>query len=375
MINMTEQIRLFQPACSEVTERAVLEVLRSGQIASGPRIDEFQRRFGEMIARQNVVCTSDMTHALALALHLSGVGAGDEVLTLAFSCMASNSAISLVGAKPVWVDIDPKTASMSVADLENAITPRCKAVTMYHVAGYPGPVEQITKFCKQRGLILIEDCNNALGATLNGTPVGHRGDYAVYSFYPNRQINAVEGGALVCPNGDTATRASKLRRFGIDAKTFRDASGEINPASDIPEVGWPASFNNLNAAIGLSQLPNVPAQLARTRTVVDRMQSQLRYLRGITAVQPIEGSSPAYWVMLLLVEQRDQLLTRLKHRSIDCSKLHLRNDIYSGFGASQRILRGTDIFMNQVLAIPCGWWLSDDQADTIVATIHEELQA
>ena len=374
-MSTTESIRLFQPAWSECAEQAALAVLRSGQIASGPHVDEFQTRLGQVIARQHVVCTSDMTHALALALHLSGVGAGDEVLTLAFSCVSSNSAISLVGAKPVWVDIDPKTASMSVADLEHAMTPRCKAVTMYHVAGYPGPVAQIAEFCKQRDLVFIEDCNNALGATLDGAPVGQASSYAVYSFYPNRQINAIDGGALVCPNGDTASRASKLRRFGIDAKTFRDALGEINAASDIPEVGWPAPFNNLNAALGLSQLPELKEQLARTHIIVDRMQSQLRYLQGITAVQPIEGGTSAYWVMLLLVEQRDQLLTRLKQRGVDCSKLHLRNDIYSGFGASRRSLPGTDIFMNQVLAVPCGWWLSDDQADTIVAAIREELQA
>lgn len=371
----TTPIRLFHPASSEATEQAALAILRSGQIASGPQIDEFQARLGELVGRPHVVCTSDMTHALILAMQVAGVRPGDEVLTLAYSCMSSNSAIKLVGAKPVWVDIDPTTASMSVGDLQRAITPRCKAVTMYHVAGYPGPAAEIAAVCHERGLAFIEDCNNALGATLAGAPVGQSGDFAVYSFYPNRQINAIEGGALVCPDADAAARATRLRRFGIDSRTFRDSLGEINAASDIPEVGWSAPFNHLNAAIGLSQLPALPRQLARTREVAGRLQRQMNGIPGVQSVAPIEGGNPAYWVLLLLAQQRDHLLAGLKRRGIDCSKLHLRNDRYSGFGANPRPLPGTDRFMEQVLGIPCGWWLSDEQVAAIGVAIRDEAQA
>jgi perosamine synthetase len=374
-MSTTAPMRLFQPVCSEATEQAALAVLRSGQIASGPRVDEFQAGLAALARRPHLVCTSDVTHALVLALQLIGVGPGDEVLTLAYSCLSSNSAIKLAGAKPVWVDIDPATASMSVDDLRRAITPRCKAVTMYHVAGYPGPAAAIAEVCRQHDLAYIEDCNNALGATLAGTPVGRHGDFAVYSFYPNRQINAIEGGALACPDAKSAARAARLRRFGIDSRTFRDALGEIDPASDIPEVGWPASLNHLNAAVGLAQLPTLSTRLARTREVAARMLRQLHGLPGIQAVAPLEAADPAYWVLLLLAEQRDRLLAALKRRRIDCSKLHLRNDQYGGFGATRRDLPGTDRFMAQVLGLPCGWWLSDEQADTIVAAVRSESRA
>ena len=212
-MTVTEPVRLFKPAWSAAAEDAALAVLRSGQIASGPRIDEFQNKLASLVERAHMVCTNDMTSAMVLSLQLAGVGPGDEVMTLAYSCMSSNSAITRVGAKPVWVDIDPETASLAVTDLARALTPRCKAVTLYHVAGYPGPAEAVAAFCHERGLTFIEDCNNALGATLAGAPVGRFGDYAVYSFYPNRQINAIEGGAVSCPDADTAV----TKRMAINA--------------------------------------------------------------------------------------------------------------------------------------------------------------
>ena len=363
-------IRLFHAAHSPAMEQAALEVLRSGQIASGPKVAEFQKRFGEHVGRSHVVSTSDMTSALILALHLAGVRPGDEVLTLAYSCMSSNSPIALLGAKAVWVDIDPATASMSLDDLRHALSPRTKAVMLYHVAGYPGPAADISALCKERGIALIEDCNNALGATQHGQPVGHAGDFAVFSFYPNRQINAIEGGALVCPDAATAERATRLRRFGIDSTTFRDSLGEINPQSDIPEIGWSASFNQLHAAVGLPQIPLLKHRLARTRLIATILQQELRGLSRVRPAVAREGAEPAFWAFLTLVERRDQLLAALKTRGIQSSRLHHRSDDYRGFGADRRPLLGTDKFMNEVLAIPCGWWLSDEEVTRLIAAIY-----
>lgn len=367
-----EPIRLFHAAQSAEMERAALEVLRSGQIASGPKVAEFQTAFGELVGNPHVVCTNDMTSALVLALHLAGVKPGDEVLTLAYSCMSSNSPIALLGAKPVWVDIDPATASMSVEDFKRSLSPRAKAVMIYHVAGYPGPAAEIATLCRERGIAFIEDCNNALGATQHGMPVGRVGDFAVFSFYPNRQINAIEGGALICPDAATAERAAKLRRFGIDPRTFRDSLGEINPQSDIPEIGWSASFNQLGAAVALAQVPLLKQKLERTRSVAARLKQELHGLPRFRPVTPLEGAEPAYWAYLALVDGRDDLLAGLKRVGIHSSRLHHRNDDYSGFKTMPRRLPGTDEFMSHVLAIPCGWWLSEAQITKLIDAIRTE---
>lgn len=364
-------IRLFHGAVSPAAEQAAQTVLRSGQIASGPKIAEFEQAFGELIGHPHVVTTSDMSSALTLALHLAGVGPGDEVLTLAFSCLSSNSPIARLGAKPVWVDIDPATASMSVEDVRRAITPRCKALLLYHVAGYPGPTREITALCRQHGIVVIEDCNNALGARIDAQAVGHLGDYAVHSFYPNRQLNAIEGGALVCPDQASAQRARHLRRFGIDSASFRDALGEINAHSDVPELGWSASLSQLNAAVGLAHLPDLTEQLRRTRANAALLRSAIQGLLGIKAVEALAGAEPAYWGFLILAQQRDALLATLKGQGIHTSRLHHRNDTYTGFAAESRPLPGTDVLMAQVLALPCGWWLDDADMHRLASALQQ----
>lgn len=368
-------IHLFRGALSPPAIEAAQDVLRSGQIASGPKVASFERAFGELIDSPHVVTTNDMSNALMLALHLAGVGVGDDVLTLAFSCLSSNSPISHVGANAVWVDIVPDSASMSVKDLRRAITPRSKALMLYHVAGYPGPTNEILDLCRARGIVVIEDCNNALGARWHGKPVGRVGDYAVHSFYPNRQINAIEGGALTCPDEATAQRARSLRRFGIDAANFRDQLGEINANVDIPELGWSATFNQLNAAVGLAHLPELAEQSRRTRANAAFLRDAIRGLPGIRAVEALPGAEPAYWGFLILAERRDHLLSILKSHSVHASRLHQRNDSYSGFNAARRLLLGTGALMDQLLALPCGWWLSEVEMLRIAALLRRACAA
>lgn len=369
-VDITQPIRLFRPVSSNLIESTTVNVLKSGQISNGPLIKGFEKLFSNAMNLNNIVCASDMTHALAMALYLSGVRENDEVLTLSFSCLASTSAITLLGAKPIWVDIDPETVTMSEEDLEKSITPRCKAVCLYHIAGYPATAENVSKICKINNLTLIEDCNNSIGAKLKGRQIGYHGNFAVFSFYPNRQINALDGGALVCPSSEIASRAARLRRFGIDALTFRDKYGEINAESDIIETGWANPFSNLNAAVGSSEIPSLKDRHIKTQNNVNRIKLQISGFRKIKIIEAIQDATPAYWVMLLLVENRDQLMYEMKAQGVECSKLHYRNDKYTCFKASSRNLPGTDLISDKLLAIPCGWWLKDDDIDKIIRIIE-----
>ncbi len=364
-------ISLFDGALSPAAEQAALAVLRSGQIASGPKVAEFELALSGHLGRPHVVTTSDMSSALVLALHLAGVGPGDEVLTQAYSCLSSNSPIARVGARAIWVDMNPETASMSVEDLRQAITPRSRALMLYHVAGYPGPVREVLAICREHGIVVIEDCNNAMGALSRGQPVGKLGDFAVHSFYPNRQINAIEGGALTCPDEDSANRARRLRRFGIDALTFRDTLGEINAASDVPELGWSAALNQLNAAIGLAQLRDLADKRRRTHANAALLRSAIQGLKGIKIVEPLPDADPVYWAFLVLAGKRDSLLATLKAQGVHASRLHHRNDSYSGFTSPNRPLLGTAALQAQILALPCGWWLDEADMRRLAALIQQ----
>lgn len=362
----TPSIDLFHPVRLPEMEAAALQVLRSGMIASGPKVADFEQAFAAISGRPHIVSTNDMTSAVMLALYLGGVRDGDEVATLAFSCLSSNSPIARLGARPVWIDIDPATMTLSVPDLARKLGPSVKAVMAYHVAGYPANLSGVAELCRDRGIPLIEDCNNALGATLNGKPVGTQGDYAVYSLYPNRQINGIEGGLLATPDAGTAVRAARLRRFGIDAPSFRDTRGEINPASDVREVGWSAALGHVNAAVALAQLDTLASRTARTQVAAARLTQGLSNADSLYVVDPVAGAVPAYWGLLLLSHRRDALLAHLKAQGVKASILHQRNDWYSGFGVPRAELPGTAQVMDQLLALPCGWWLSDAQLDEVI---------
>ncbi len=364
-------IDLFHPVQLPEMEAAALEVLRSGQIASGPKVFELEQAFASVSGRKHIVSTNDLTSAVTLALHIAGVRAGDEVATIAFSCLQSNSPIARLGARPVWIDIDPTTMSMSVKDLAAKLKPTVKAVMVYHVAGYPADSISISALCRDLGIPLIEDCNNAIGATLDNQPIGIHGEYAVYSFYPNRQINGIDGGVLATPDALTAARAIRLRRFGIDAKTFRDARGEINPESNVPEIGWSAALNNLNAAVALAQFATLSSRTARTRAIASRLTSALDGVHGLRIVKPVPSAIPAFWGFLVLTEHRDALLEHLRGNGIKSSIFHQRNDCYTGFGTQRVDLPGTTEIMGQALALPCGWWLTETQVENMINVLYK----
>jgi dTDP-4-amino-4,6-dideoxygalactose transaminase len=308
----------------------------------------------------------DMTSAIFLALHMSGVSKGDEVLTTAFACMSTNAAIAQCGALPVWVDVKSHSIEIDLDDLISKVSIKTKAVILYHVAGYPGPAEELAALCKERGIAFIEDCDNALFASRNGVPVGSHGDFAVYSFYPTRQINTTEGGVLVCKRADMATRARKLRRFGIDSATFRNAVGEISPSSDIPEIGWAFTMNNLCAALGYAQFPTAQSRVLKTQNNAAKLMQLVGELKGVRVV-PVElDSLPAYWVLLLFVDNRDAVLTSMKQQGVMASCLHHRNDTYTGFHAdASHHLPNTTYLQDHILAIPCGWWLVDGDLEAV----------
>lgn len=371
-------IPLFGVVSSPAMENAALEVLRSGRIASGEYVTRFESGLGALVGANNIVSTVDMTSALMMALHLAGVRQGDEVLTTAYACMSTNAAIAQCGARPIWVDVRPESASMDPDDAARKITSATKAVILYHVAGYPGPAREITALCRQRGIAVIEDCDNALLATCEDSHVGTHGDFAIYSFYPNRQINTTEGGALICKDPAMAARARKLRRFGIDAASFRNSAGEINAASDIPEIGWAATMNNLCAAFGYTQLSEVQERMRVTRAnaaeLIKRIETTPEIAEHVKVVAPLPNAQPAYWTLLLLVERRDQVLFSMKQKGVHVSIMHQRNDIYSGFQQDKAVtLPGTDYLQEHILAIPCGWWLAKEDIDTILSVMKHAL--
>lgn len=367
---MTEAISLFHAQRSAQAERAMIDVFRSGQIAAGPHVSAFEVRMAELVDVPNLIATNDMTSAMSIALALVGVTSGDEVVTAPFTCLSSTSPILLAGARVRWADIDPATGNMTAATLAEAITRRTRAVVLYHAVGYPADAAAIAALCASAGIPLIEDCNTSMGATLGDRQVGSFGACAVFSYYPNRQVNALEGGAVSTRSSELAARARRLRRFALDMSRFRLANGEINPKADVAEPGWAASMSNLNAAVGVAHASDFPGRLAATRENARWLADELAMIRGLAVVPTATASDPAYWALLVQSDERDGLLAEIKRRGVLSSKIHHRNDLYSAFAHDDRKLPGTEMFTGRTFGIPCGWWLSPDDLARVADVVR-----
>lgn len=216
----------------------------------------------------------------------------------------------------------------------------------------------------------MEDLSEALGAEYRGTRLGNTGgDFAVYSFYPNRHLTTLEGSAIAFRSNEDFERCRWLRRYGIHVPSFRTQNGEINPASDIAEAGWNTCMNQVTALVGVEQFNSLEQRLATNRSNGEFYDEFLSDLPSVRVLDRTGASRSAYWVYTLLAANRDELSQHLTTHGIQNSRVHLRNDFYSCFGSGAADLPGVREFSSQAISIPCGWWVTPEQRMQIAELI------
>jgi dTDP-4-amino-4,6-dideoxygalactose transaminase len=246
-----------RPSIDEETILGVAEVLRSGWITSGPKVKEFEARLSEWCGGRPVRAFSSGTAALEVALRIAGVGPGDEVITTPLSWVATSNVILTVGARPVFVDIDPVTRNLDLARVEAALTPATRALLPVDLAGLPVDRDRLYAIAQRHRLRVIEDAAQALGSTWNGRRIGAGGDLVAFSFHPNKNVTAIEGGALVLNDAAEVTLAEQYRLQGV----MRSGVDEM----DVEVVGGKFNLTDVAARVGLGQLPQLETFNARRR--------------------------------------------------------------------------------------------------------------
>ncbi|MBO30312.1 MAG: aminotransferase DegT, partial [Acidimicrobiaceae bacterium] len=189
-------IPISRPIIGLEEEEAVLNVLRSGMIAGGAKVVEFEEAFAEFVNADHAVAVNSGTSALVVGLAACGVGPGDEVIVPSFTFAASPNAIAMVGAKPVFVDIEPRYFCLDPASVQAAITPRTRAVMPVHLYGHPAEMTTLDEMCRNRGVMIVEDASQAHGAALAGRAVGSWGNAGTFSFYATKNMTTGEGGLI-----------------------------------------------------------------------------------------------------------------------------------------------------------------------------------
>src|SRR5579859_7097259 len=214
-------IPIARPLLGSEEIEAVLRVLTSGQLAQGECVAAFERRFAEVCHVREAVAVSSGTTALHLALLAHGIGPGDEVITTAFTFVASTSAILYVGAQPVFADIDPDTFNLDANQVESLITPKTKAILAVDLYGNPADLPLLEQICQQHNLVLIDDASQAHGAAINGRKIGSIGT-ATFSFYPSKNMTTAEGGMITTDRPDVASAARLLRQHGAERAYYHE---------------------------------------------------------------------------------------------------------------------------------------------------------
>jgi len=297
-------IGIARPLLGVEEEAAVLRVLASGRLAQGEQIAIFERRFAELSHVQDAVAVSSGTAALHLALLAHNIGRGDEVITTAFSFVAAANAILLVGATPVFVDIDPETYTLDPVQTETALTRRTKAILPVHLYGHPCDMNRLQQIAEAYSLALIEDASQAHAATIDGRPVGSFGT-GCFSFYATKNMTTGEGGMVTTSEPAIAERIRLLRNHGQEARYYQIA------------LGFNMRMTEMQAVLGIAQLEKLEYFTQRRIANATYLTEQLKGTVQTPVVRPGYRHVYHQYTIRIASNKRNECMTELREEGID----------------------------------------------------------
>jgi len=351
-------------------ERAVADVFASGRFVLGPALDRFEAELAQRLGVRHAIGVSSGTDALLVALMALGVGPGDEVVTSPFSFFASAGVVARLGARPVFVDIDPATFCMDPARLDAAITPRTKAIEPVYLYGQCADMREIGEIARRRGVPILEDACQAVGATYGGRPAGALGALGAFSFYPTKNLGAAGDAGAVTTDDDALAEQVRILRVHGGLATYHHE-----------RVGGNFRMDALQAAVLSVKLPRLDAWNARRRRIAERYREMLGDAgREGRVGLPAEGPNREHvWHQYVVrVRGRDAVRKRLSERGVATSvfypvPLHLQ-ECFSELGGREGDFPESERAAREVLALPMFAELRDDEVERVPAARLESLE-
>lgn len=370
MIPILDLIRQHRQLRPEL-ERAFGEVLDAGAFINGPNVKALEEEVASYIGVPDAVGLNSGTDALHLALRALDIGPGDEVITTPFTFIATTEAIGMVGATPVFVDIDPATFNIDPAAIEAAITPRTKAIIPVHLYGLPAPMDEINAVAAKHHLAVVEDCAQSIGSTLNGVRTGALGTIGAFSFFPSKNLGACgDGGMIVTADEQLAERVRRLRAHGAAVKYYHD------------ELGVNSRLDELQAAILRVKLPHLEKWIERRRTIAAWYTVELGRLSGIGLPLSPQQQNVRHvyhqFTIRVLDDQRDRVARDLREAGVQTMvyypvPLHLQSvhaNMHLGEGAFPHAERAA----REALSLPMFPELRDTEIDHVVSSLEKSLK-
>ena len=360
--DLTQQYRLI----GEEVGAKTLEVLASGHYINGSTVERFEQQFASYIGVTDCIGCNSGTDALYLALRALGIGVGDEVITTPFTFISTAGMISAVGATPVFVDVDPQTFNLDLGKIEEAITPRTKAIIPVHLFGQPVDMTRLMAIAQSHHLWVIEDAAQAAGADWAGAKVGSLGHIGCFSFYPTKNLGACgDAGAITTNDGAIAARIKMLRNHGQQQRYRSEA------------VGINSRLDALQAAVLSIKLNYLEGWNAQRRAIAERYDQFLNHLFGITVPPALAGHVWHQYTIQVEGGKRDDLRQKLQDQGIGSMiyypvPLHLQ-PVYKYLGYLAGQLPVTERLAQEVLSLPMFPELSQEQQEQILYALKDSL--
>ena len=369
-----------QPLIDEGDERAVLEVLRSGWITTGPRTKQFEKTLAAYVGSTHAVGVNSCTAALSLALEAAGVGPGDEVITSPITFASTANVIVHRGAKPVFVDVEPSTLNLDVSRLEAAITPRTRAIIPVDFAGHPADLDDIMAIARRHSLVVIEDAAHAIGAEYRGRRVGSVADMTAFSFYATKNITCGEGGALTTNNAAWADRIGIMALHGISRDAWKRYSAEGYQHWDIVYPGHKFNMFDLQGALIESQLAKIDVFYARRVALKARLDAGLREIPELGFPTEKPGIKHAYHLYPIIVRsealtaERDQVMNAIQGENVGVGvhfrAVHLQPYYVETFGFRRGDFPHAEYYSDRTISLPLYPRMTDRDADDVVEAVR-----
>lgn len=366
------KLSLARPDITELEIQAVVETLKSSSLSIGPKIQEFEGAIATYVGRKHAVAVNSGTSGLHLIVRALGIKDGDEVITTPFSFVASANCMLFERAVPVFVDIDPNTLNIDVNLIEQAITPRTKAILPVHAFGQPADMDPIRDLAEQYNLKVIEDSCEALGAEYKGQKAGTFGDAAVFAFYPNKQITTGEGGMIVTDDDEIAMLAQSMRSQG------RAVTGLWLHHE---RLGFNYRMDELSATLGSVQMTRLNEILGNRERAAVLYNEALKDIAGVEIPYISPDVKMSWFVYVIRLERRynrEKVMLRLIDEGVPCrpyfTPIHLQPFYRTDYGYHEGMYPVTEDVGSCSLALPFFNHLTQEEVDYVATTLGNILR-
>lgn len=345
-------------------DEALLEFLGSGKYVLGPYVERFEEEFAEYLGVAYCVGVSSGTDALLISLRVLGVGEGDEVITTPFTFVASADVIVRLGARPVFVDVEPDTLNINADAVKGAVANETAAILPVHLYGMPCDLARLGEIAAETGVSIVEDAAQAAGSKYAGRLVGTFGKVGCFSFFPTKNLGAYgDGGIIATDSAELAEEARALRVHGAKRKNYPGV------------IGYKARLDAMQAAVLSVKLKYLNRWVSRKRELVNAYRERLAGVAGVTLPAEPEGREPAYHQFTVRAERRDELKESLQYRDIGCAvyypiPVHL-TEAFGFLGYRPGDFPEAEKAAAEVVSLPLFSQMTDGQLDTVCSAVEE----